>query len=153
MLAVPRHAHAAVDLVVTIVTDQPAYMSFDLEHITVTISNNGPDPATNVLLVVTHPLADIPFEASATCLALPGPNPPASAVCPPVGTAPSPAFTRVGQTQGDAAAHPQPEPGPGRLDNRRARRPASVARRSPAAGIPVATIRSRPPSARPNPTC
>lgn len=98
MLAVPRHAHAAVDLVVTIVTDQPAYMSFDLEHITVTISNNGPDPATNVLLVVNHPLADIPFEASATCLAVAGPNPNGPAVCPPgSGTAPSPAFTRVGQ--------------------------------------------------------
>lgn len=90
---------ATVDLVVNIVTDQPAYMSFDLEHITVTISNNGPDPATNVLLVVTHPLADIPFEASATCLALPGPNPNGPAVCPAgSGTAPSPAFTRVGQT-------------------------------------------------------
>ena len=34
----------------------------DLEHITVTISNNGPNPATNVLLVVSHPLADVPFE-------------------------------------------------------------------------------------------
>ncbi len=90
---------ATVDLVVNIVTDQPAYLAFDLEHITVTISNNGPDPATNVALVVNHPLADIPFETSATCVALAGPNPNGPAVCPAgSGTAPSPAFTRVGQT-------------------------------------------------------
>lgn len=90
---------ATVDLVVNIVTDHPAYLAFDLEHVTVTISNNGPDPATNVALVVTHPLADVPFEASATCVALAGPNPNGPAVCPVgSGTAPSPAFTRVGQT-------------------------------------------------------
>ena len=72
-------------------------MSFDLEHFTVTISNNGPDPATNVALAVNHPLADIPFEASATCQAVPGPNPNGPATCPPgSGTAPSPAFTRMG---------------------------------------------------------
>jgi len=88
---------ATVDLVVNIVSDQPAYMSFDLEHFTVTISNNGPDPATNVALAVNHPLADIPFEASATCQAVPGPNPNGPATCPPgSGTAPSPAFTRMG---------------------------------------------------------
>ncbi|HEX4964400.1 MAG TPA: DUF11 domain-containing protein [Thermoanaerobaculia bacterium] len=88
---------ATVDLVVNIVSDQPAYMSFDLEHFTVTISNNGPDPATNVALAVNHPLADVPFEASATCQPVPGPNPNGPAICPAgSGTAPSPAFTRVG---------------------------------------------------------
>lgn len=95
----PLHAHAAtIDLVVNIVSDQPAYMSFDLEHFTVTISNNGPDPATNVLLTVNHPVADVPYEASATCQPVPGPNPNGPAVCP-AGSAiaPSPAFTRVGQ--------------------------------------------------------
>jgi len=93
-----QQAHAAaVDLVVTIISDQPAYMSFDLEHFTVTVSNNGPDPATGVVLMVNHPLADIPFEASATCQALLGPNPNGPAVCPPgSGTAPSASFTRVG---------------------------------------------------------
>ncbi len=91
-------AHAAtVDLVVDIVSDQPAYMSFDLEHFTVTVSNNGPDAASSVALAVNHPLADIPFEASATCQAVAGPNPNGPAVCPPgSGTAPSPSFTRVG---------------------------------------------------------
>src|SRR4029077_19679503 len=48
---------ATVDLVVDIISDQPAYMSFDLEHFTVTVSNNGPDPATSVALSVNHPLA------------------------------------------------------------------------------------------------
>ena len=75
-------AAATVDLVVNIVSDQPAYMSFDLEHFTVTVSNNGPDPATNVALVVNHPLADIPYEASATCQPVPGPNPNGPAICP-----------------------------------------------------------------------
>jgi uncharacterized repeat protein (TIGR01451 family) len=88
---------ATVDLVVNIVSDQPAYMSFDLEHFTVTVSNNGPAAATSVALAVNHPLADIPFEASATCQAIPGPNPNGPAVCPPgSGTAPSPSFTRAG---------------------------------------------------------
>ncbi|MFL6263150.1 MAG: IPTL-CTERM sorting domain-containing protein [Thermoanaerobaculia bacterium] len=92
-----RAGAATVDLVVNIVSDQPAYMSFDLEHFTVTISNNGPDPATNVALAVNHPLADIPFEASATCQPVPGPNPNGPAVCPAgSGTAPSPSFTRMG---------------------------------------------------------
>ncbi len=94
---IQRADAATVDLVVNIVSDQPAYMSFDLEHFTVTISNNGPDPATNVALAVNHPLADIPFEASATCQPVPGPNPNGPAVCPPgSGTAPSPSFTRMG---------------------------------------------------------
>jgi hypothetical protein len=88
---------ATVDLVVNIVSDQPAYMSFDPEHFTVTVSNNGPATATNVALAVNHPLADIPFETSATCQAVPGPNPHGPAVCPPgSGTAPSPSFTRMG---------------------------------------------------------
>src|SRR5436309_15134696 len=83
VLAVSQRAGAAtVDLVVNVVSDQPAYMSFDLEHFTVTISNNGPDPATNVALAVNHPLADVPFEASATCQAVPGPNPNGPATCP-----------------------------------------------------------------------
>jgi uncharacterized repeat protein (TIGR01451 family) len=98
VLAGVRQGHAAtVDLVVTIVSDQPAYMSFDPEHFTVTISNNGPATATSVALAVNHPLADIPFEASATCQAVPGPNPNGPAVCPVgSGTAPSPSFTRSG---------------------------------------------------------
>jgi uncharacterized repeat protein (TIGR01451 family) len=98
LLAGAQQAQAAtVDLVVTIVSDHPAYMSFDLEHFTVTISNNGPDPATSVALAVNHPLADIPFETSATCQPLIGPNPNGPAVCPAgSGTAPSPAFTRSG---------------------------------------------------------
>lgn len=88
-----------VDLVVNIVADQPAYMAFDLQSFSVTISNNGPDPATAVELVVEHPVADSPFELSATCQALPGPNPNGPAVCPPgSGTAPSPAFVRNGET-------------------------------------------------------
>src|SRR5947209_20276018 len=67
VLAASQRAGAAtVDLVVNIVSDQPAYMSFDLEHFTVTISNNGPDPATNVALPVNHELADIPCEPSAS---------------------------------------------------------------------------------------
>lgn len=89
----------SVDLVVTIESDQPAYMSQDLEHFTVTVSNNGPNAATAVELVVDHPVADVPFEASATCQALPGANPNGPAVCPPgSGTAPSPAFVRTGTT-------------------------------------------------------
>jgi uncharacterized repeat protein (TIGR01451 family) len=100
LLAGVQPANAAtVDLVVNIVSDQPAYMSFDLEHFTVTVSNNGPATATSVALVVNHPLADIPFEASATCQAVLGPNPNGPAVCPPgSGTAPSPSFTRTGQS-------------------------------------------------------
>lgn len=87
------------DLVVTIQSDQPAYMNTDLEHFTVTVSNNGPDTATNVQLVVHHPAADAPFEQSATCQALPGPNPNGPAVCPPgSGTAPSAAFVRSGSS-------------------------------------------------------
>lgn len=89
----------SVDLVVTLESDQPAYMSQDLEHFTVTVSNNGPDAATSVELVVDHPVADVPFETSATCQALPGANPNGPAVCPPgSGTAPSPAFVRTGTT-------------------------------------------------------
>ncbi|NKI34363.1 DUF11 domain-containing protein [Wenzhouxiangella sp. XN79A] len=88
-----------VDLVVNIVSDQPAYMSLDSESFTVTISNNGPDTATGVELIVEHPVADAPFEASATCQPIPGPDPNGPAVCPPgSGTAPSPAFVRSGAT-------------------------------------------------------
>ena len=88
-----------VDLVVTINSDQPAYMSQDPEHFEVTVSNNGPDTATSVELVVDHPVADVPFEASATCQPLAGPNPNGPAVCPPgSGTAPSAAFVRSGST-------------------------------------------------------
>ncbi len=97
LAGVQRAQAATVDLVVTIVSDQPAYMSFDPEHFTVTISNNGPATATSVALAVNHPLADIPFEVSATCQAVAGPNPNGPAVCPiGSGTAPSPAFTRSG---------------------------------------------------------
>lgn len=88
-----------VDLVVNITSDQPAYMAQDLQSFSVTISNNGPDTATGVELVVEHPVAELPFEQSATCQALPGPNPNGPAVCPPgSGTAPSAAFVRSGQT-------------------------------------------------------
>lgn len=88
-----------VDLVVNIASDQPAYMAFDMQSFSVTISNNGPDTATAVELVVEHPIADAPFELSATCQAVPGPNPNGPAVCPPgSGTAPSPAFVRSGET-------------------------------------------------------
>ena len=104
-----------MDLVVTIVSDHPAYMSFDLEHFTVTMSNNGPDAATSVALAVDHPLADIPFETSATCQPVPGPNPNGPAVCPP---AREPrrrrAFTRVGyRAPGDDPLPSQPGPGRG----------------------------------------
>ena len=88
-----------VDLVVNITGGQPAYMSQDMQSFTVTVSNNGPDIATNVELVVEHPIADMPFEDSATCLAVPGANPNGPAVCPPgSGTAPSGAFVRNGQS-------------------------------------------------------
>lgn len=88
-----------VDLVVNIVSDQPAYMAFDLQSFSVTVSNNGPDAATAVELVVEHPIADTPFELSATCQPVSGPNPNGPAVCPPgSGTAPSPAFVRSGDT-------------------------------------------------------
>ena len=88
-----------VDLVVNITSDQPAYMAQDLQTFSVTISNNGPDPATSVVLLIEHPVANLPFELSATCQALPGPNPNGPAVCPPgSGSAPSAAFVRSGQT-------------------------------------------------------
>ncbi len=88
-----------VDLVVTIESDQPAYMGQDLEHFEVTISNNGPDTATSVELVVDHPVADVPFETSATCQPLAGPNPNGPALCPfGSGTAPSSEFVRSGST-------------------------------------------------------
>lgn len=88
-----------VDLVVTMEAGQPAYMVQETEHYTVTVSNNGPAAATNVSLVVTHPLADQPFEASATCQPVPGPNPNGSAVCPAgSATAPSAAFVRSGDS-------------------------------------------------------
>lgn len=74
-------------------------MAQDSEHYVVTISNNGPATATNVALVVTHPLANLPFEASATCQPVSGPNPNGAATCPPgSATAPSPAFTRSGSS-------------------------------------------------------
>lgn len=88
-----------IDLVVNITSDQPAYMAQDLQSFSVTISNNGPDAATGVELVVEHPVAELPFELSATCQALPGGNPNGPAVCPPgSGTAPSGAFVRSGQS-------------------------------------------------------
>ena len=89
----------SVDLVVTIQSDQPAYMGEDLEHFEVTISNNGPATATSVELVVNHPVADVPFELSATCQALPGPNPNGAPVCPPGSGVPgSGAFVRAGSS-------------------------------------------------------
>ena len=98
LVAGTGQAHAqSVDLVVTIQGDQPAYMAQDLEHFKVTISNNGPNTATAVQLVVDHPAADAPFELSATCQALPGPNPNGPATCPgggPSTSAPSPFFVR-----------------------------------------------------------
>ncbi|TVQ31305.1 MAG: DUF11 domain-containing protein [Wenzhouxiangella sp.] len=88
-----------VDLVVNVVSDQPAYMSLDVQSFAVTISNNGPDTAGNVVLVVEHPIADEPFEETATCQPLAGPNPNGPAVCSAgSGTAPSAAFVRSGQT-------------------------------------------------------
>jgi uncharacterized repeat protein (TIGR01451 family) len=88
-----------VDLVVNITSDEPAYMAQDLQSFSITISNNGPDTATSVELVVEHPVAELPFELSATCQVLPGANPNGPAICPPgSGTAPSPAFVRSGQT-------------------------------------------------------
>ncbi len=88
-----------IDLVVNVTADQPAYMSLDMQSFSVTISNNGPDTATNVLLIVEHPIADEPFEDTATCQPVAGPNPNGPAVCPPgSSTAPSPAFVRSGQT-------------------------------------------------------
>lgn len=88
-----------VDLVVNVTSDQPAYMAQDLQSFSIAISNNGPDTATGVELVVEHPVADLPFELSATCQALPGANPNGPAVCPPgSGIAPSAAFVRSGQT-------------------------------------------------------
>lgn len=99
LFGAPQSAIADVDLVVTIVSDQPAYMSSDPEHFTVTVSNNGPDTATSAELVIEHPVADIPFETSATCAPVPGPDPNGPAVCPSgSGTAPSAAFVRSGQT-------------------------------------------------------
>lgn len=135
----PLRAHAAtIDLVVNIVSDQPAYMSFDLEHFTVTISNNGPDPATNVLLTVNHPVADVPYEASATCQPVPGPNPNGPAVCP-AGSAiaPSPAFTRVGQLlQVTIPAIPSQSQVMIQFDNR-ARCPPFTGQESRCSGQPV----------------
>ena len=88
-----------VDLVVNIVSDQPAYMAFDTQSFMVTVSNNGPDTATDVELVVEHPVAELPFEESATCQASAGSNTNGPAICPPgSGTAPSAAFVRTGQT-------------------------------------------------------
>lgn len=93
------HAQQQVDLVVNITSAQPAYMAQDLQSFSITISNNGPDPANNVVLVVEHPVADLPFEQSATCQAVPGADPNGPAVCPPgSGSSPSPAFVRSGQT-------------------------------------------------------
>ena len=49
--------------------------------------------------MVEHPVAELPFELSATCQALPGANPNGPTVCPPgSGTARSGAFVRNGQT-------------------------------------------------------
>ncbi len=88
-----------IDLVVNVVSDQPAYMSLDPQSFAVTISNNGPDTATNVELVVDHPIADEPYEDTATCQPVAGANPNGPAVCPPgSSTAPSAAFVRDDQT-------------------------------------------------------
>jgi uncharacterized repeat protein (TIGR01451 family) len=69
-------AWAAVDLVINVDTDKPAYKSTETQTITVTVTNNGPNTATNSLLKVLHPAAGAPFEASATCI------PSGGAVCP-----------------------------------------------------------------------
>lgn len=102
VFAVPlAHSVAAqnIDLVVNIASDQPAYMSLDVQSFAVTVSNNGPDTATNVVLIVEHPIADDPFEDTATCQPVAGPNPNGPAVCPAgSATAPSAAFVRSGQT-------------------------------------------------------
>jgi len=99
LMAVQSIQAQDVDLVVNVVSDQPAYMSLDMQSFAVTISNNGPDTATNVELVVEHPIADQPFEDSATCQPVAGANPNGPAVCPAgSGTAPSAAFVRSGQT-------------------------------------------------------
>ena len=69
-------AHAAVDLVINIDSDKPAYKSTDTQTFTVSISNNGPGAAVKSLLTINHPAAGAPFQASATCVASGG------AVCP-----------------------------------------------------------------------
>lgn len=99
LLASGAAAAQSVDLVVNVVSDQPAYMALDEQSFAITISNNGPASASNVVLVLEHPIADQPFEDTATCQALGGTNPNGPAVCPPgSGTAPSAAFVRSGQT-------------------------------------------------------
>jgi Domain of unknown function DUF11 len=70
------HAWAAVDLVINVDTDKPAYKSTETQTITVTVTNNGPNTATNSILKVLHPAAGAPFEASAGCV------PSGGAVCP-----------------------------------------------------------------------
>ena len=101
VFAVPlAHSVAAqnIDLVVNVASGQPAYMSLDVQSFAVTVSNNGPDTATNVLLTVEHPIADEPFEDTATCQPVTGTNPNGPAVCPAgSATAPSAAFVRSGQ--------------------------------------------------------
>ena len=56
-------AHAAVDLVINIDSDKPAYKSTDTQTFTVSISNNGPGAAVNSLLTINHPAAGAPFQA------------------------------------------------------------------------------------------
>ena len=75
LLALPSWA-VNVDLVINVDSDKPSYKSTELQTFTVTVTNNGPDAATGVSLVVNHPSAGLPFETTASCTATLG------AVCP-----------------------------------------------------------------------
>ena len=70
------YAAAAIDLVINVTSDKPAYKSTDTQYFTVTVSNNGPGTATNSALTVNHPAAGPPFDLSGACTASGG------AICP-----------------------------------------------------------------------
>ncbi len=79
-LALSCNAFAAIDLVINVDSDKTTYKSTDTQTFTVTVTNNGPDTALNSQLSVNHPVAGLPFEATASCVALGG------AVCPASGS-------------------------------------------------------------------
>ena len=66
LLALPSWA-VNVDLVINVDSDKPSYKSTELQTFTVTVTNNGPDAATGVSLVVNHPSAGLPFDTTASC--------------------------------------------------------------------------------------
>ena len=70
------YAAAAIDLVINVTSDKPAYKSTDTQYFTVTVSNNGVGTATNSALTVNHPSAGPPFDLSGACTASGG------AICP-----------------------------------------------------------------------